>query len=101
MPTRVSVFSDPQVVEKVPYIMPSAETFAELESSRPAIPEWPEIQEIVGVWLSKAAIGEISAGEALNKSADETERILEEAGYYNLSLAERRRIARESQLIFD
>ena len=75
-PTRRSVFTDPELVAKFPSYVPQ---FLSLEKSlpRPRTPQWNEIENAFGIFLSKANSGELSAEDAMNQANAEIAKIIE------------------------
>jgi multiple sugar transport system substrate-binding protein len=77
-PTRKSLFQDQELVAKFP-VYPVQ--FRSLESSRPRprTPQWNEIENAFGIFLSKANSGELSPADAMNQANAEIEKILQRA----------------------
>ena len=75
-PTRKSVFNDPQLVSKFPSY-PAQLRSLESSRPRPRTPQWNEIENAFGIYLSKANSGELSAEEAMNQANAEIKRIVE------------------------
>ncbi len=75
-PTRRSLFTDPELVEKFPSY-PAQLRSLETSRPRPRTPQWNEIENAFGIFLSKANSGELSAEEALNQANVEIEKILQ------------------------
>jgi multiple sugar transport system substrate-binding protein len=77
-PTRKSLFQDPELVAKFP-AYPAQ--FRSLESSRPRprTSRWNEIENVFGIFLSKANSGELSPADAMNQANAEIEKILQRA----------------------
>ncbi|HKE59569.1 MAG TPA: ABC transporter substrate-binding protein [Pyrinomonadaceae bacterium] len=75
-PTRKSLFHDPELVAKYPSYPAQLKS---LESSRPRprTPQWNEIENAFGIFLSKANSGELSAEEAMNQANAEIEKIIQ------------------------
>jgi len=75
-PTRKSLFHDPELVAKYPSYPAQLKS---LESSRPRprTPQWNEIENAFGIFLSKANSGELSAEEAMNQANAEIEKIVQ------------------------
>ena len=74
-PTRRSVFSDPELVGKFasyPVQLRSLET----SRPRPRTPLWNEIENVFGIFLSKAASGELRPEEAMSRANDEIAKII-------------------------
>jgi len=74
-PTRRSVFTDPELQAKFPAYRAQLES---LESSRPRprTPQWNEIENAFGIYLSKANSGELSAEDAMNQANAEIKKIV-------------------------
>ena len=75
-PTRKSVFSDPELIARFPSYRAQLRS---LESSRPRprTPLWNEIENVFGIYLSKANSGELSAEDAMNQVNAEIRKIVE------------------------
>jgi multiple sugar transport system substrate-binding protein len=75
-PTRKSLFQDPELVSKFPSY---PEQLKSLETSRPRprTPQWNEIENAFGIFLSKANSGELSPEEAMNQANAEIEKIIQ------------------------
>jgi len=78
-PTRKSVYLDPEVVKKYRWFPVQLEALM-TSKPRPRIPVWAEVEATLGLYLSKALIGELTPEEALNAAATEIAEILTEAG---------------------
>ena len=74
-PTRLSVFSDPELLRKYRAYPVQLES---LRRSRPRsrTPLWNEIENTFGIYLSKANAGELTAEEALERANTEIAAIL-------------------------
>ena len=75
-PTRRSVFTDPELVARFPSY-PAQLRSLESSRPRPRTPQWNEIENAFGIFLSKANSGELSAEDALNQANVEIEKILQ------------------------
>jgi multiple sugar transport system substrate-binding protein len=75
-PTRKSLFTDPELVAKFPSY-PAQLRSLETSRPRPRTPQWNEIENAFGIFLSKANSGELSAEEAMNQANVEIEKILQ------------------------
>ena len=75
-PTRKSVFGDPELIARFPSYRAQ---LLSLESSRPRprTPLWNEIENVFGIYLSKANSGELSAEDAMNQANAEIGKIVE------------------------
>ena len=77
-PTRRSVFTDPQLLAKFPSY-PAQLKSLENSRPRPRTPLWNEIENVFGIYLSKANSGELSAEDAMNQANAEIKKIVERA----------------------
>ena len=75
-PTRKSVFTDAELVSKFPSY-PAQLRSLETSRPRPRTPQWNEIENAFGIFLSKANSGELTAEDALNQANVEIEKILQ------------------------
>lgn len=81
-PSRYSALEDPELQEMYPWF----DTILEIEDisfadNRPRIPESAEIIDIVGLQVSEALSGNMSAEEAMQEANEEIRELMEEAGY--------------------
>jgi multiple sugar transport system substrate-binding protein len=75
-PTRRSVFNDAELTAKFtsyPVQLRSLET----SRPRPRTPLWNEIENVFGIFLSKANSGELTAEDAMNRANAEIAKIIE------------------------
>jgi multiple sugar transport system substrate-binding protein len=77
-PTRRSVFNDAELIAKFPSY-PAQLKSLETAKPRPRTPLWNEIENVFGIYLSRANSGELSAEEAMNQANAEITRIVERA----------------------
>jgi multiple sugar transport system substrate-binding protein len=75
-PTRKSLFGDPELVAKFP-AYPAQMRSLETSRPRPRTPQWNEIENVFGIFLSKANSGELSPAEAMNQANAEIEKIVQ------------------------
>ena len=75
-PTRKSLFTDPELVDKFPSY-PAQLRSLETSRPRPRTPQWNEIENAFGIFLSKANSGELTAEDAMNQANVEIEKILQ------------------------
>lgn len=75
-PTRKSLFTDPELVAKYPSY-PAQLRSLETSRPRPRTPQWNEVENAFGIFLSKANSGELSPEEAMNQANAEIEKILQ------------------------
>ncbi|HKP11969.1 MAG TPA: extracellular solute-binding protein, partial [Blastocatellia bacterium] len=75
-PTRRSVFADAEMVAKFP-AYPAQLRSLESSKPRPRTPLWNEIENVFGIYLSRANSGELSAEEAMNQANAEINKIVE------------------------
>jgi len=77
-PTRKSLFEDADLVAKFP-AYPAQFRSLSTSRPRPRTPQWNEIENAFGIFLSKANSGELSPAEAMNQANAEIEKILQRA----------------------
>jgi multiple sugar transport system substrate-binding protein len=77
-PTRKSLFRDPELVALFP-AYPAQLRSLESSRPRPRTPQWNEIENAFGIFLSKANSGELSPADAMNQANAEIEKILQRA----------------------
>jgi len=77
-PTRTSLFQDAELVAKFP-AYPAQFRSLSTSRPRPRTPQWNEIENAFGIFLSKANSGELSPTEAMNQANAEIEKILQRA----------------------
>jgi len=77
-PTRKSLFNNPELITKFP-AYPAQLRSLENSRPRPRTPHWNEIENVFGIYLSKANSGELSAEDAMNQANAEIAKILERA----------------------
>jgi multiple sugar transport system substrate-binding protein len=75
-PTRRSVFSDTELVARFPSY-PAQLKSLETSKPRPRTPLWNEIENVFGIYLSRANSGELSAEDAMNQANAEIRKIVE------------------------
>ena len=75
-PTRKSLFQDPELLAKYP-AYPAQFRSLSTSRPRPRTPQWNEIENAFGIFLSKANSGELSPAEAMNQANAEIEKILQ------------------------
>jgi len=75
-PTRRSVFSDTELVARFPSY-PAQLKSLETSKPRPRTPMWNEIENVFGIYLSRANSGELSAEDAMNQANAEISKIVE------------------------
>ncbi|HKP88279.1 MAG TPA: ABC transporter substrate-binding protein [Blastocatellia bacterium] len=77
-PTRRSVFNDGQLLAKFPAYTAQLRSL-ETSRPRPRTPLWNEIENVFGIFLSKANGGELTPEDAMNQANVEITRIVERA----------------------
>jgi multiple sugar transport system substrate-binding protein len=75
-PTRKSLFTDSELVAEFPSY-PAQLRSLESSRPRPRTPQWNEIENAFGIYLSKANSGELTAEDAMNQANAEIKRIVE------------------------
>jgi multiple sugar transport system substrate-binding protein len=77
-PTRKSLFRDPELLAKFP-AYPAQLRSLESSRPRPRTPQWNEIENIFGIFISRANNNELSPADAMNQANAEIEKILQRA----------------------
>ena len=75
-PTRKSLFQDAELLAKYP-AYPAQQRSLETSRPRPRTPQWNEIENAFGIFLSKANSGALSPAEAMNQANAEIEKIVQ------------------------
>jgi multiple sugar transport system substrate-binding protein len=75
-PTRRSVFTDTELLAKFPSY-PAQLRSLETSKPRPRTPQWNEIENVFGIFLSRANSGEMTAEDAMNSANAEIAKIVE------------------------
>jgi len=75
VPSRKSLFNDPQIVEKYPYY-PQLLTVVENSVLRPPIPQYAQASDILQRYLSAALTQTMTPENAMKKAATETRQLL-------------------------
>jgi multiple sugar transport system substrate-binding protein len=75
-PTRRSVFNDRELLAKYPSY-PAQLKSLETSKPRPRTPLWNEIENVFGIYLSRANSGDLTAEEAMNQANAEIAKIVE------------------------
>lgn len=74
-PTRRSVFTDPELLARFP-AYPAQLRSLETSRPRPRTPMWTEIENVFGIFLSRANGGELTPEEAMNQANVEIAKIV-------------------------
>ncbi len=81
-PTRLSVFTDPELVKMDEFKhYPILKDCIANSTPRPRIANWNEVENTFGIYLSMAVAGKLSPKEALSKAQAEVEELMKKAGY--------------------
>jgi multiple sugar transport system substrate-binding protein len=76
-PVRFSVFTDPELTSQPQFRhFPTLMTAITFSTPRPRHPKWPEIENALGIELSKAVAGTIAPDEALANAKASIEKII-------------------------
>ena len=75
-PTRRSLFTDAALVAKFPSY-PAQLRSLETSRPRPRTPQWNEIENVFGIFLSKANSGELTPEDSMNQANAEIEKIIQ------------------------
>ena len=75
-PTRYSVFNDPELLARFPSY-PAQLRSLETSKPRPRTRQWNEIENVFGIFISRANSGELTAEEAMTQANAEIAKIVE------------------------
>jgi multiple sugar transport system substrate-binding protein len=81
MPSRISTYSNAILLKSYPWL-PGILANEEHARVFPKIPEMPEVQDTIGLWVHKALTGELSVKDALDGGAAAVYDIMNAHGYY-------------------
>ncbi len=81
-PPRKSILSDPEVLKKFPRFSVKLPGLDKWGYAEPALPDYPEMKDILNTYLAKAWALEIDPETALKKANQEIYEFLRSKGYY-------------------
>lgn len=81
---RQSVYQDPELQKKYPFIAPMTESWQQgVPEFRPRFAEWPQLSEIIAEVGTKMMIGDVSIKQGSEEIGKRVEDVLTKAGYYD------------------
>jgi multiple sugar transport system substrate-binding protein len=81
---RQSVYQDPELQKKYPFIAPMNESWQQgVPEFRPRFAEWPQLSEIIAEVGTKMMIGEAPVKQGSEEIGKRVEDVLAKAGYYD------------------
>ena len=83
-PVRFSVLSDPDLQQRFPwfdFVLNAEKEGLVFPDYRPRYPFYPKVEEALGLRLNQAALGQMTAEEALATANKEITAIIRDAGY--------------------
>jgi len=80
---RLSTYHDSEILVKFPFYANIEKLLSGGVKTTPQIPEYAQVDDIIGVACSKVIAGEMSAKEALDGAAKKVEALMKKAGYYD------------------
>jgi multiple sugar transport system substrate-binding protein len=80
---RLSTLHDPEILEQFPFYANIEKSLEGGVKTTPQIPEYAQVDDIIGVACSKVIAEEMSAKEALDGAAEKVEELMKKAGYYD------------------
>ncbi|HSK40492.1 MAG TPA: extracellular solute-binding protein, partial [Arenibaculum sp.] len=81
---RMSVYEDPAIREQYPFVEPMVMSWENgVPDFRPRFAEWPAISEIIADWGTRMMLGNVTVQEGAESIGNQTEQILDQAGYYD------------------
>jgi multiple sugar transport system substrate-binding protein len=79
---RLSTFHDPEILKQFPFYTNIEKSLEGEVKTTPQIPEYAQVDDIIGVACSKVIAGAMSAKDALDDAAKKVELLMRDAGYY-------------------
>jgi multiple sugar transport system substrate-binding protein len=79
---RLSTYKDPEILKQFPFYTNIENLLSGETKTTPQIPEYAQVDDLIGVACSKAIAGEMSAKGALDDAAKKVEQLMKDAGYY-------------------
>lgn len=79
---RFSTYHDPDILKQYPFYPNIEKTLAAGFNTVPRVPEYAQIDDIIGVAASKVLAGQMTAKAALDDAAGKVEELMKNAGYY-------------------
>lgn len=80
VPVKTAAYDDPALQKEFPWLPTVKEALAN-SVARPRTPEWPKVEDILGLHLNMALSGQEDVKTALNKAATEATDYLKSVGY--------------------
>ena len=81
---RQSVYKDPELIKKYPFIPPMVESWQQgVPEFRPRFAEWPQLSEIIAEVGTNMMIGNTSIKQGSEEIGKRVEDMLSKAGYYD------------------
>jgi len=81
---RQSVYQDPELQNKYPFIAPMTESWQQgVPEFRPRFAEWPQLSEIIAEVGTNMMIGNVPVKQGSEEIGKRVEDVLTKAGYYN------------------
>jgi multiple sugar transport system substrate-binding protein len=82
IPDRLSLLNDPALNQQNPYFAALAKSLQAGPNWRPRTDQWNAVETILGTNLNAALSGQITADDAVQKSATQIRTLMQQAGYY-------------------
>jgi multiple sugar transport system substrate-binding protein len=82
IPSRLSLLNDATLNEQNPYFAALAKSLQAGPNWRPRTDQWNAVETILGTNLNAALSGQVTAQEAVQKSASQIKETMTQAGYY-------------------
>jgi multiple sugar transport system substrate-binding protein len=78
---RLSTYHDPEILAQFPFYTNIENLLKGVTKTTPQIPEYAQVDDIIGVACSKVIAGELSAKVALDAAAKKVEELMKSSGY--------------------
>jgi multiple sugar transport system substrate-binding protein len=84
IPARQSVYKDPELIKKYPFVSPMVESWQQgVPEFRPRFAEWPQLSEIIAEVGTNMMTGNVSVKQGSEEIGKRIEDVLSKAGYYD------------------
>ena len=79
---RYDNYRDPAMIEKFPFVTGIEEALSVNYFTPPKIPEYAQVNDVIGLAMSEVIAGQKDAQTALDEAEEKIEQIMRKAGYY-------------------
>ena len=79
---RYDNYRDPEMIEQFPFVTGIEEALSVNYFTPPKIPEYAQVNDVIGLAMSEVIAGRKDARTALNEAEEKVDQIMRKAGYY-------------------